>query len=480
MPLRSGSKISDRRALAEGYHRIHRQPRTTSTTCAEHDSGATEGKIMTAITPYSKRATLAILASLLAAGSAMTGASAEAAPSAKSTPTASTQPPIGKPVSLMASHSGKVVDLAPNPSGDTRRVIQYTSNGGNNQAWLMESAGSGVQFKSKDNGKCITISAKAGSGDPVDELTDGRCGSDHSQFKLEPTGGDTYMIESLKWPGIVLDVSGSSMADGAKIEPYAKKGGANQKFKIQSSEGRPKMWDYSPGARLGIEGAPIAGATFESIIYNESAETYTRTGFNEKEHVNLDAPDEIEPGQVGILQIRSDNLWTGPEGSVSYRSRSGNEVKVNWDLPHVGANKYTVKTTGINVSARDQNDNRFSVSPGQSHYAEGSSFGPDTRVFTAFTIGGLALEGGPKPSRGGKCEAYASAVNPGFDWSIIAANLSDKQRAWLEALTNTTDKIDWAPNAPWWATGDGQAGAMIGAAIGGIIAGCDPWTSSGR
>ncbi|WP_327357936.1 RICIN domain-containing protein [Streptomyces sp. NBC_01304] len=375
-------------------------------------------------------------------------------------------PEFGKNLTMTAIHSGKVVDMAPNPLGDSRNVIQFEATGGDNQAWKVERTGNGVQFKSKENDGCIKYFSNAS------DVYAGTC-SEWGQFKLTSLGGDTYTVESNDQTGRVLTVPDNSMANGTKLELLPKTGGANQKFMIKD---RPTMWEYSPGARLGIEGAPGADGTFESLIYNESAETYVRKSFNEKEHVNIDAPDEIEPGKVGILQVRSDTLFTGPEGSVTYRSSSGKEVKINWNLPTVGSNKYTVTTANVSVSARDQNDNRFHVPAGQSHYAEGSSFGPNKHVYTAFTINGSPLAGGPKPQRGGKCEAYASAVHPGFDWSIIAANLSDKQRAWLEALTNTTDKIEWAPNAPWWASADGQAGAVIGAAIGGIIAGCDPWT----
>ena len=134
---------------------------------------------------------------------------------------------------LIASHSGKCLDVNGESLDDGAAIIQWQCHSRDNQQWRLEVAGDGYsRIVSRHSGKCLDVSD--GSAADGASIIQGQChGGDNQQWRLEVVadlGGATYSRIVSRHSGKCLDVSGGSAADGASIIQWQCHGGENQNW----------------------------------------------------------------------------------------------------------------------------------------------------------------------------------------------------------------------------------------------------------
>jgi hypothetical protein len=135
---------------------------------------------------------------------------------------------------ILARHSGKVLDVSGGGTNDGTEVVQFPTNGGDNQRFLAVPVGNGyVRLVAKHSGKVLDVSgASNDNGAKVVQWT--WHGGDNQRFKIEPVGiaADGYSRIIAKHSGKVLDVLNSSTDVNASIVQWDWNSGTNQRWKI--------------------------------------------------------------------------------------------------------------------------------------------------------------------------------------------------------------------------------------------------------
>jgi hypothetical protein len=129
---------------------------------------------------------------------------------------------------VTARHSGKVMDVVSNSTANNAEVKQYPWNGGGNQKWEFQDAGSGyLRLVNQNSGKCLDVSeASTSDGANVIQYT---CGSGtNQQWQWVATG--SYFQLRARHSGKCLDVVDANTADGADIQQYTCGTGTNQQW----------------------------------------------------------------------------------------------------------------------------------------------------------------------------------------------------------------------------------------------------------
>jgi endoglucanase len=117
---------------------------------------------------------------------------------------------------LTNRNSSKVADVAGQSTTDGARVKQYPWNGGTNQQWEFQDAGSGYfRIVGRQSGKCLdVVSASTADGAQIEIWA---CnGGTNQQFQWAATG--SYFNIKARHSGKCISVVGSSTADGALLE----------------------------------------------------------------------------------------------------------------------------------------------------------------------------------------------------------------------------------------------------------------------
>jgi hypothetical protein len=125
-------------------------------------------------------------------------------------------------------NSGKVMDVVSASTANNAEVKQWTWNGGGNQQWQFQDAGSGfVRLVNRASGKCLDVSSgSTADGANVIQYT---CGTGaNQQFQLVADGA--YFQLRARHSGKCLDVVDSGTGDGADIQQYTCGSGANQRW----------------------------------------------------------------------------------------------------------------------------------------------------------------------------------------------------------------------------------------------------------
>ncbi|GAA4935208.1 RICIN domain-containing protein [Actinoplanes utahensis] len=125
---------------------------------------------------------------------------------------------------LTNQNSGKVLDVVSASMADNAEVKQYAWNGGGNQRWEFQDAGSGYfRIVAQHSGKCLDVAnASAADGANVIQWA---CGNGTNQ-QWSLSGGQLRARHS----GKCLDVVSSNTADGADVQQYTCNTGANQQW----------------------------------------------------------------------------------------------------------------------------------------------------------------------------------------------------------------------------------------------------------
>ena len=139
--------------------------------------------------------------------------------------------------SLVAQHSGKVLDVARTPRlFDADRLVQWDYHGGPNQ--LFRAFGSPIRPMHSELVLDV-VNASQANGTPIIQHT--LHGGPNQLFRLEYVQSAEPGLHSFAYrivvnhSGKVLDVEGASKENGAKLIQWDWHGGRNQQFKIISS-----------------------------------------------------------------------------------------------------------------------------------------------------------------------------------------------------------------------------------------------------
>ncbi len=125
-------------------------------------------------------------------------------------------------VQLVSKLSNKLIDVAGGSMDDGADIIQWPSNGGDNQKWLLEDAGNGYFFiRSKKSGKVLDVTG--GSIENCAKIIQfTKHGGDNQLWRFEDCGNGYFYVVSKK-SGKVLDITGANPEDGTPIIQYEKK-----------------------------------------------------------------------------------------------------------------------------------------------------------------------------------------------------------------------------------------------------------------
>lgn len=160
----------------------------------------------------------------------------------------------GRPVHLIARHSGKALEVPGGIDQDGRNLTQREMLGAEHQKWCLTHRGGGwFSFANRQTGKLLTIHG----GSTADlALATGwpDANSDNQRFALTPTGDGHYLITA-KHSGKVLDVEASSQVDGGRVLQFTRHGGPNQQWRVElAPANRSSNWTalgggvtHSPG-----------------------------------------------------------------------------------------------------------------------------------------------------------------------------------------------------------------------------------------
>ena len=184
---------------------------------------------MTAPTKYAAAiCTTALLAACGGAAGSSEGADGTSASSDALTASAAD-------VTLIASNSGKCVEVPGSSTGNAVQLQQDACDGTAAQSFAETTNADGtVTFTNTHSGKCIDVrSDLATNGNAVQQYA---CnGSEAQKFKLTPVTGSSTLVEVKTTHGLCLDVTGISTADDAKMQEWGCTNGANQSFTLKPS-----------------------------------------------------------------------------------------------------------------------------------------------------------------------------------------------------------------------------------------------------
>ncbi|AOR30517.1 hypothetical protein BFF78_05125 [Streptomyces fodineus] len=160
---------------------------------------------------------------LVACALAGTGATAHAASAA---------PASGTVYTLTNAASHMLMDVQYGATGPGKPIVQWPSNNGANQQWLLTRTSSGAYtVMSANSGLCLDTPDPQNSTPPV-QLVQNRCdGAASQQWKIEAVGDGTYTLANTA-NGLLADNAKSSTTEGTEIVQWRSNGGANQRWTL--------------------------------------------------------------------------------------------------------------------------------------------------------------------------------------------------------------------------------------------------------
>jgi endoglucanase len=137
-------------------------------------------------------------------------------------------PPTPTNYRVTNRHSGKVMDVIGASTANNAEVNQWTWNGGANQKWEFQDAGSGyLRIVNQNSGRCLDVeSASAADGANIIQYT---CGTGtNQQWRMQTVGSYVQLVA--RHSGKCLDVADAGTGDGADIQQYTCGSGTNQQW----------------------------------------------------------------------------------------------------------------------------------------------------------------------------------------------------------------------------------------------------------
>ncbi len=132
---------------------------------------------------------------------------------------------------IMAKHSGRVLDVPGASTSDSVNIDQYSNWNVDNEKWMLESTGDGFfKISAKHSGKCMDV--KSGSTAAGTNVLQYSCGSGANQrFQLLSYGDGFFAIQA-KHSSQCLDIAGAAMGDGALLVQWPCAWTDNEKFQF--------------------------------------------------------------------------------------------------------------------------------------------------------------------------------------------------------------------------------------------------------
>jgi poly(3-hydroxybutyrate) depolymerase len=148
----------------------------------------------------------------------------------------SSTPPAGSPVqvgvnyTLVAEHSGKLLDVSGVSTAAGALLQQWPATGGQNQQFDFLDSGDGYyRVRARHSGLVLQVAGSA-TGADISQQPDS--GATSQQWRVTDLGGGVVGLVN-RLSGLSMDVWGASTADGARISQWTATGGANQRFRVQ-------------------------------------------------------------------------------------------------------------------------------------------------------------------------------------------------------------------------------------------------------
>ncbi len=137
---------------------------------------------------------------------------------------------------IIARHSGKLLEVANDSRTNGSNVQQFASNGCGCQQWTVTHLGNGqytlVGVNSGKNLDINGLSTADGANIQIWQAT----GADNQKFTIRPMAEGYYRITAVH-SGKVVDVSGISTANGANVHQWTYLGGLNQQWQFAPVSG---------------------------------------------------------------------------------------------------------------------------------------------------------------------------------------------------------------------------------------------------
>ncbi|MGW7386365.1 RICIN domain-containing protein [Streptomyces sp. NPDC054794] len=195
---------------------------------------------------------------------------------------ASAAPASGTVYTLTNAASHMLMDVQYGATGPGKPIVQWPSNNGANQQWLLTQTNSGAYtVMSANSGLCLDTPDPQNSTPPV-QLVQNTCnGAAGQQWKIQPVGDGTYTLANAA-NGLLADNVKSSTTKGTEIIQWPSNGGANQ------------HWTLTPLTRVGTYTA--------GLMYN--GPSFTNQSIRMVAHTTVAG---------SMLRVRLSNLYgTGP------------------------------------------------------------------------------------------------------------------------------------------------------------------------
>ncbi|SEF37596.1 Poly(3-hydroxybutyrate) depolymerase [Amycolatopsis pretoriensis] len=145
-------------------------------------------------------------------------------------------PPSGTPVqvgvnyTLVAEHSGKLLDISGVSTAAGAALQQWTATGGQNQQFDFLDSGAGYyRVRARHSGLVLQVAGSA-AGAVVSQQPDS--GAPAQQWRVTDQGGGVVSLVN-RLSGLAMDVWEASAADGARVSQWTSTGAANQRFRVQ-------------------------------------------------------------------------------------------------------------------------------------------------------------------------------------------------------------------------------------------------------
>lgn len=236
---------------------------------------------------------------------------------------------------VKARHSGKVLDVATNSTANGALVNQWTYAGAANQKWKIESTGDGYyKITAMHSNKVLDI-----VGGSVNENIAAHqwdfANANSQKWSFVELGGGYYKVVN-KNSGKVLDVYGASTANGGAIKQYPYDGGTNQQFSLVLVQNPPIISGkvYRINARNSGKALDVSGnSTANGALINQW--TYGG-GANQKWKI-----ESTGDGYFKLTAIHSNKVLDIFEGSLN-----DNVNAHQWDWANANSQKWSFEDVG--------------------------------------------------------------------------------------------------------------------------------------
>lgn len=269
-------------------------------------------------------------------------------------PVQSSTPTVGTVYKIVNRLTGKPFGVSGASLANSAPIVQWTDDGDPDQAWLLQSAGSGYYNVINANSlDALDNTGSTSTGTQMQQYAISGTGNSNQQWSLTSAGGGYYTITN-RTSGMVLDLTGGGIGDNTAIQQWtAYSGDLNQ------------QWQFVPVGTT----APTAGHVYKLV----SAATGKPTGINGgstadgagvieyTNNGNLDQQWGIQgadSGYFNLIDANSGKALDDTGGSTSNGTQmqqysiggTGNSNQ-QWQFAAVGDGTYTVtnRTSSLNL-----------------------------------------------------------------------------------------------------------------------------------